>query len=445
MPSIASPVFDIKNVNKIAKRDLNTSNHSYANWTVMYYMCCDPDSSLSAEPILQNLSKIGSIDNMNLVVLYDGELHKDSNIYYIDDSGRKVSLNHIFGWPDEVDMSRSTTFELFCTNIMKYFPSEHYAFITYANGGTGWQKYPLDDKDGRGYLTIPEFAESLKKITQDGENRLDVLQTSCCMSNIELAYEFAPYVNYLITTQEHISNENCVRRAYQAVWDLKNDTSMTPESFSKKAAIRHDPHTFQYFKSYGYKLCALTTIFNKLPFSQLHTVQMHSSVSIVNLTRVDSLVKEVQAFTQTLLLHLENKEIINAIKEARSKTREYGEAFSRYPVPYVIYARLPIEILSYNCRIDLYNFVEILKRKVSSSMIKKDWNSVMEDINDTVLLIKKVESDPPHGLNIYFPKNHLGYNKNLVYGKKIPCPYERLKFSKDTAWDEFLKGYLGLN
>lgn len=414
-------------------------------WTVMYYICCDSkEMEEYAKPLIENLSKIGSTENMNLIALYDSKPNNDSRMYYINNSGEKINLNDIFGWPKEVDMSNSNTLELFYKNIRKRYPAEHYALITYADGGTGWQEYPLGDEDGKGYLTIPDFARCLKKITDDGKIKLDVLQTSCCMSNVELAYEFSSYIDYLITTQEHISKQHWVKRFYQPVWSLRNDTSMTPKSFSKTAALQHEPHTFQMHESYMNWSFPLAKILDNLPFPQLHMVQCHSSVTIVNLSRINKLKKSIQNLTQFLILHLNDEEMINSIEKARRETREYGKGAWACFIPrgfaWIYNFLLPIEILSYKCRIDLYHFVKLLEKNVDNIHMKKYCNAVMNSINENVVMIKKIEGDPSHGLNIYFPRSKRSYNKKIGHGE-LHCPYEKLKFTQDTLWDEFLKSY----
>lgn len=442
---ISSNVTLAKNIGQTKEtvNDLN-SEKSIVNWTVMYYICGDHDIMDSyIDPLLENISNIGSTVDLNLITLTDRLGYGNSNICYINENGTKKNLNSILYWPEEVDMSRSETLEMFCKKIINFFPSEHYALIIYADGGTGWQKYLLNDQDGKGYLTIPEFAECLNKITNNGEDKLDVLHTSCCMSNIELSYEFMPYVNYLITTQEHISHERWVKRFYKGVWGLRNNTSMKPLDFSKRTALSHNPHTFQMHESYGVELSLLAKILDRLPFPGFNKVQMHSSVSIINLSRINILKKDIQNLTKILLLHLEDKDVTNAIKEARKNTREYGKGQPRYFVHPMIYAKLPLDLLSYSCRIDLYQLIELIKKNVDNVVIKNYCKIVMDSIDDSIEMINKVEDDPSHGLNIYFPDILIDYNKDIE-GGKIPCLYEELKFSKETTWDEFVKTYLGI-
>ncbi|HEC81810.1 MAG TPA: hypothetical protein ENI42_05250, partial [Thermoplasmatales archaeon] len=174
--------------------------HAAAGWTVMYYMCGDSSGMEEhIDPLLNNLSRIGSTKDLNIVVLVDKKETGDSRLYYIDETGEKVRLNDVFGWPDEVDTSSSLTLELYCKQMMKAYPAEHYAFITYASGGTGWQLYCLaDSSDGGKGLTIPVFANVLKNVTAAVDHKIDVLFVTCAMGMIEVAYEISPYVDYMV-------------------------------------------------------------------------------------------------------------------------------------------------------------------------------------------------------------------------------------------------------
>lgn len=428
---------------EVKEHDDNSLVSTDAKWTVLYYMCGDSNMDIYIDPLIDKLSTVGSNEDVNIVCLIDKKGYGNSNLVYINEKGQQVTLNRLYGWPDEIDMGNQNTLEVFCMQMMDAFPATYYAFMTYANGGTGWKKYPLDDDDGKGYVTTPELAESLKKITNNGREKIDVLQTSCCMSNIEFSYEIAPYVDYLITTQEHIAEKTIVPRFYKAVWDLKNNTHMSPEEFGKAAAYRHDPHSFQYFESYGIKPYYITKLFNKLPFPGLHTVMMHSSVAIVNLSTIDDLVEAVNTLSSYMLLNQEDKEFKIDIRQARDDVREFGKASPKSWIYYKIYQKLPLEILSYNCRIDLYNFIDLFNNTIEQSLINNFCCYTMEKINESIVELVKMPDDPSYGFNIYFPVERDTYNKNISQ-ETLTSPYEDLKFCQDTYWDEFLKNYLNI-
>ena len=425
-----------------------------ADWTVLYYVCGDdPGIDPYVDPLLENLLRFGSSDSFHLLALVDRLGENNSVLSYVTKDHTIEVLNEELDFPIEVDMSAAETLESFYVRCTSVFPSRHVALITYADGGTGWQKYVLNDEDGTGFLSIPSFADCLQNITSDGTEKIDVLQTSCCMSNIELAYEFAPFVDYLLSTQEHISLEYWVPRFYQYVWDLHNQSSMTPEECGQSAADRLQPFVFQMHESYGVDLFELTKILDQLSYPKLHTVMMKSSVCFVNLSVIPELVDQLDHLSKMLTLYLsDNDELIySSMKHAREHTREYGKANPTLLVTPDLYYRLPIELFSYHCRIDLVDFIRQFKDILTSYQEYSDLESactkVLTLVDQSIVAMNKVKDDPSFGMNIYFPKHVIQYNKDIKNGVKnypIEFPYETLLFTKETSWDEFLLTYLSM-
>ncbi len=412
------------------------------NWTVMYYLCCDSNMYDYGDMILENLSKFGSKDDFNLVALYDGIYYGDSKVIYFNYKGEKVILNDVIGWPDEVDYSNPIVFEEYCKKVIELYPAEHYAFITYGSAGTGWQIYCVHDRtDGKTGFSIPRLGKAFKNITKNGEEKIDVIFTSCAMNAIELAYEISSYVDYIVGTQDCLSKD-FPYRFYKPIWSLYNNTSLNPEEFAKIVPEQLRPLSFFYRESYEGKLPLISKILNKLPFKGLHTVMHHDNTGVVNNSNINRLIQSVDDLSRYLALEIKDKEIINNIKTARDKVRESGKCNVKYNfLPIVLIQKnLCLEFLSYDAFIDLYDFCEILKNTTENDFLKIYCGYVMKNMNLTVPYIKTTENDPLHGLNIYFPENKRMYNMDLLNGP-LPCLYEELFFSKDTCWDEFLKAY----
>jgi hypothetical protein len=80
-----------------SKDSLSGSEIITAKWTVMYYICRGSIFSVYVSPFLENLSKAGSSQYFNLVVLANNKDKGDSKLYYIDESGEKIELNDVYG------------------------------------------------------------------------------------------------------------------------------------------------------------------------------------------------------------------------------------------------------------------------------------------------------------------------------------------------------------
>jgi len=433
----------ITNKNKIIfEKNLTTINNE-TNWTVMYYMCGDVKSmSAWTDPLTENLTKIKSTQGMNIVVLNDGFERGDLHLFYINDTGEKIDITQNFGWPDEVDTSNLNTLEIFCKQMINAFPAKYYCLIPIASGGTGWQLLCLyDAHDGEIGVSIPDFANTLKNIYEATNSKIDVMFTSCAMNMIEVVYEFSDYVDYIVGTQDCLSGRYLVQRFYESVWDLRNDTSMTPEQFAKKAPERLTPLSFYYDESYEDQLPLLNRILNKLPFKGLHTVKYHDSTAVVNLSNVGQLTRSIHNLSQFLILNNHNSSIKKAVSNARKDVCKLGKCFPNNKLLTPIHTKWQFELTASNRFIDIYHFALLLKNNTHNEYLKSLCTDVINSLNKTISAIKKVPGINCYGLSIYFPSSILNYNKYPILAK-LPCPYENLKFAQDTSWDEFLKAYL---
>lgn len=423
-----------------------SSSHGSAQWTVMYYMCCDSNMDEDSKPLIENLSRIKSTSSLNIVLVNDQKEPGDTQLIYIDKDGELVELNQQLGWPNEVDTSNPHTLELFCKDMMILFPAEHYALITYASGGTGWQIYCLhDESDGTVGISLPVLEGVFSNITPQGTQKIDVFMVSCAMGTIELSYQLSPYANYIIGTQDCFEKRDLVHRFYAPVEDLHNNTYMNPEQFASCSPTRLDPHSFYYRESYYGYLPFLNQILNNLPFTGLHCAMHFPSSSVINLSHIEKLAVALDNLTVFLLANLNNGDVREDVWYARENVRESGKCYPKIRLfgLGMIHGWYAFECLSYDCFIDLYHFVELLSHQTDNVILKNLCASVMEKSNETIPLIKSI-LDKDHGLNIYFPKTRYMYDKYIFRGR-LPCHYEYLRFSQDTQWDEFIRTFIEVN
>jgi hypothetical protein len=421
--------------------DFELCSSNIANWTVMYYVCGDSNMDVYVDPLLENLSKIGSDDELNIVCLVDKIGYGNSKLIYINETGEQTKLNDFYGWPDEVDTGNLNTLELFCTQMMINFPAKYYALIVFASGGLGWQGYYIGDKDSKNVVTVPDFANSLKNIVNKTGHKIDVLVGSCAVNMIENAYEFNPFVNYFVGTQDCLPDRNVIPMFSLAVSELKNNESLDAEEFSIQAPIKYETVSFIYVEGYGGRISFISKLFDKLPFSRLHSVVHHSNLASINLSQISDLTTSFDDLVSYLILHLNDKDIFNDIKNTRKQVCELGKCGTKFWFLSKFYRTHPFEFLAFDCYVDLYDLIRLLKENIQNSYIKSKCNNVLEKINQTIAFVKKNNDAPNCGLSIYFPGSKFMYNRYRSKGK-IPSPYEDLSFSKDTLWDEFLRAYL---
>ena len=431
--------------NKKITDKVYTESGEECNWTVMYYICGEVKGMDGwADPLIENLTRIKSTDDFNIIVFNDKYGQDDLEIFYINTNGKKIDIMPTYGWPSEVDSSDLNTLEVFCKQIIINYPSKYYSLIPIASGGTGWQLLCLNDEnDGKIGVSIPDFGNTLKNIYEETGHKIDVVFTSCAMNMIEVVYEFSEYVNYVVGTQTCFSAKYLVERFFESVADLKNDTSMNPEQFSTKAVDRLNPQTYYYIESYYGKLPFLNQILNKLPFKALHTVEFNDSTAVVNLSNVERLVTALDNLAQFLTLNNYNCSVKQAVSYAWSDAKKLGKCLANNKILRIIHRKFQFVATASTRFIDIYHFTSLLSKNTDNIYLKYLCSNVMDSLNSSISAMKKVEGDNQYGLSIYFPPSKYNYNVYPVLAK-LPCTYECLKFSKDTSWDEFLKTYLNI-
>jgi hypothetical protein len=446
--------------------DVNSSGNDTADWTVMYYLCCENHVSYEADTIVNNLAKIGSSDNLNIIVLKDGDQNGDSVLYYIEEDNAR-NLNEEFGWPDEIDMGDPNTITSFIDLVKNNYSAKHYAFLILSDMGSGWQGICHDTRapdKGIPLISIPTFANALKNVTDDGEDKIDVIVLMpCVMGMFEVAYEISPYVKYLVASEEHMLEEldkgpEYVLQYVQSTWNLRNNTDMTPEEFASSIINYYNPCDFPMWVFYSYMVLVkkgeysrfiqllsdfLTRRINKLRNPNLHIVSLHTTLSAIKLSNIQAAAEAIDNLSSILstLNNEHDEDVIQAIAKARNNVREYGKFYAKNRKTAIYYMNIPMEKSAFDSFVDIYDIANLINGSTENQVVKDACTQVMRKLKDTVIANSAMPDDESHGLSIYFPENGELYNKYL-WADEISSPYEDLKFSRDTLWDDFLREYL---
>jgi len=424
----------------------SSTTPSKAKWTVMMYCAFDNHRDLDTNYTIKSFTDIGSDTNLNIVVLLDERAISDTRYLYIEKDG-VVPLS----WPEsESNTGNPDTLERFLDLTMASYPADHYALFVMSAWGSGWQGLGADTAgtDSSRYLsliTIPDYTNVLKNITDNGSKKIDLVVYDICVTgSFETAYEIAPYVKYMVSTQEHGFDYGEFSDEGKPLWwnysyflqQLKDNPDMTPEQFAISMVDYYVPGT------YTNKIFSLIKAPKFYPITKFHT-----TLSAANLSKVNEISNAVDMLASSLKDHL--SEIKNEIKSVRSEVREYGKLYRKFWfLPSRIAYPLQLDPLGYDCFIDLYDFSEKLKNETSVTDIKNACDAVMDAFDGTVIANKAEPTDPSHGFSIYFPQLRCQYDQSIWRNignknfRKAPSPYEALSFSKDTSWDEFLKEYL---
>lgn len=218
-----------------------------AAWTVLVYIAGDNNLSSAVDTDLEEMRAVGSSAEVNIVVQYDtaGEI---GTIRHRIGKGGAGEEPERFG---ETDSGDPRTLVDFVTWAGARFPAEHYALVLWNHGG-GWEPTEMDriarkvgakefngreagersasplakvlfrstlervfmlptaeeraicSDDGTGHsLDTIELAGVLEKAVAALGQQLDILgMDACLMSNLEVAYQVAPYAKFMVASEE---------------------------------------------------------------------------------------------------------------------------------------------------------------------------------------------------------------------------------------------------
>lgn len=221
-------------------------------WTFMVYMAGDNNLSAAGDADLAEMRRIGSSDDVSVVVEFDNAGDRGTRRLHIERDGVGENVVEL----GETDSGDPDTFVDFVKWSVNEYPAERYALVLW-NHGSGWEPEEIDriaravDSPGYSEREISEraasgvgrvfFRTSLEKIfalpsahdraicSDDGTGhsldtielgrvldnisnmlggRIDLLGfDACLMANLEVAYEAQPYARHMVGSEENEPNQ----------------------------------------------------------------------------------------------------------------------------------------------------------------------------------------------------------------------------------------------
>ena len=210
-------------------------------WTIMVYMAGDSNLEKEMMDQLNDLEKVGTDNNINIVFLIDGKslvrevyidnhgnlqeidgtkgktfmgiLMKDKNSGYVNWPGgpgrnRRVSLSSIvYAYNRDVDPAcigeqntgTSALLTSFIDWAVELVPADHYILLM-GGHGAGWKGLLPDDTD-KDWLYMYELRDALDDADIIG---FDVIAFDCChMSMVEVGYQIRLYTDFMVGSEEY--------------------------------------------------------------------------------------------------------------------------------------------------------------------------------------------------------------------------------------------------
>jgi len=223
-----------------------------AEWTFMVYLAGDNNLSNAGDKDLGEMRALGSTDDVNIVAEFDNAGDRGTNRYHIQRDGVGEHVESL----GETDSGDPAVLLDFVGWAAENYPARRYALVLWNHGG-GWEPSEIDriaravrsrdynereasersasplgkiffrttmktifnlptptdraicSDDGSGHsLDTIELGRVLAQAVEKLGQPIDLLgMDACLMSNLEVAYQARPYVQYIVASEESEPND----------------------------------------------------------------------------------------------------------------------------------------------------------------------------------------------------------------------------------------------
>jgi hypothetical protein len=385
-------VFSENNDSNLQFNNLSINN----DWLLMIYLNGDNLLYQVQQQVLDKIKNIGSTEQVHIAILHDSNGNGDTKLYYIE--GTTLIEQE---WEAESNMADPNNLRDFIQKVKTDYSFLYDALIISTNKGSGWQGILWDDTNGDNkQITLPEFSNIFSEVTDNGNDKFDVLAIETCMGGMtENAYQFKEYADY------YIAYEDCAIAGYDPyswpfegpITDLIDNPETSPVDFSLNHLNYFEPKRF--------------------PTSRIITV-----LTVADLDKLNDVKNSLDSLAQYLINNID--EYRDYIHNAITNTRLFGELW------YIDFYLDPVHFLN-----------QLSINDGEFELIKE---SVINAYEEAVVAFDNLENDPVCGLSLYIPRRKADYDHSFRFDELLSS-YEETEFAKDTNWDEFLKEFLEID
>lgn len=204
-------------------------------YTLMLYMCA---SDLESEGgfATEDLNEIMygyNAGNLNVIVQTGGTAEWQNTViaddrcqrYRVTEDGLEL-VDDSLGMQNMADGTTLTDFIRYCSSN---YTADHYGLVLWDHGGGVVGGYGYDENFDGDSMSLTEMSHAL----EDAEVHLDMLGfDACLMANFETCLMAAPYVNYLIASEE--PEPGCGWYYTDWIGKLSKNCGIPPESYGRQ-------------------------------------------------------------------------------------------------------------------------------------------------------------------------------------------------------------------
>lgn len=201
--------------------------HKTKKWNYLIYIAADNNLERFAIKNVLDLKRVGSNDNLNIIVLLDRSPRfdksegdwSDTKLLYITKENTSLNDDVIYEY-GELNMTSPDVLLDFLTTCEKYFSSEKTVLAIWSHGrgvypdgtipSTSASTKAIIEDYTTGYgtknmMSIVDFAHSLEQYSLSSNKKIDILQFDACeMQIIEVCYQIKNSCSYIIGAETEI-------------------------------------------------------------------------------------------------------------------------------------------------------------------------------------------------------------------------------------------------
>jgi hypothetical protein len=396
---------------------------STKSWTVMVYMAGDNNLDPEGVKDLQEMKRVGSTADVNVIAQFDRASGHVARRYYLRQGG--IVTGDAVSSLGAVNTGDPKFLNDFIKWGIKNYPAKHYLLVLW-NHGQGWDdtdiyaderfrslrrlssgrirhalfrtpvrrvledakqdgmcRAILLDDDAKDFLDNKEMKKVLANTATLLKRKIDVVgMDACLMSMAEVGYQIRESTSYMVGSEQ---TEPGAGWPYNTILSaLAKNPAMLPIDLSKLIV---DKYIASYKSNDGV------------------------TYSACDLSKADALATAVTQLASALKTSLSNG-------EARQRLLSVRNQVQYYEIP---------------DNIDLVDFCSLLASSGAESAVVKACQQVIQAVNTSYVIKQKYKGNDvmnSHGVAIYFPT------------QTVSPLYAGLDFSKKTGWDAFLTAFL---
>jgi hypothetical protein len=416
-------------------------------WTIMVYLAGDNDLDSAGVDDLQEMKKVGSTDQLNVIAQFDrlGAKHATKR-YYLRKGG--ATDKDVVATLGETNMGDPKVLDNFLQWGIKTYPAQHYLVVLW-NHGSGW-----DDEDiyrtarqmlkvnvqrkgatfaavrGQAQGAIPFrqirmvgakrfrralFSSSIAKAISPGKQSRAIAfddTSKDFLDNIEMKRVLSSAKKLLGRKIDILGMDACLMSMAEVGYQLRDSVNLTvgSEEVEPGDGWPYDTVLAALAKKPTMSPKELAGAIVK-KYLASYAADSGVTLAACDLTKSATLAEAINQLAQVLKTNLADSEVKAAVIQARAQVQSY-------------------EVPEY---VDLHDFCGLVKANCNRADVQSACTQVQDRLAPGQFVIqsgyKGSTMQNSHGLAIYFPQ------------RTISSLYATLDFTKQTSWDEFLQAY----